>query len=333
MTTDHDRSIVMNDLQRKILIVVAIVFGAMLLFPPFIAQGQGGITANRGFAFLFAKLDGWPPPVVNITQLLVQWFGVAVIGAISFFLAKDYGAKIAFHKEAPNAHLEVTSAQRSHQETLTLQQQYEAYIGENRRTRYLDKFLGFDLQPTKWMSGWNWAAFFFTGFWALSRKMYGWFFAFLALLAVSSPLEKTAPGLSLLFLIIPQILFAIYADALYYRKAKRTIASASRIDDPTMRIQHLRKKGGVHSWIIWLCIALPVAGIIAAVAIPAYVTYKEKKDASAVVGQFVPDSNATNQPTGKRVYDDEKHDEFGGILPDKRPAKPSYSSDLIPPKR
>jgi hypothetical protein len=155
----------------------------------------------------------------------------------------------------------------------------------------------------------------------------------LALLAVSSPLEKTAPGLSLLFLIIPQILFAIYADALYYRKAKRTIASASRIDDPTMRIQHLRKKGGVHSWIIWLCIALPVAGIIAAVAIPAYVTYKEKKDASAVVGQFVPDSNATNQPTGKRVYDDEKHDEFGGILLDKRPAKPSYSSDLIPPKR
>jgi len=328
MNTDQDRSVLVNDLQRKILIVVAIVFGAMLLFPPFIAQGQGGITANRGFAFLFAKQEGWPPPVVNITQLLVQWFGVAVIGAISFFLAKDYGARIASRKDASNAQYEVTSAQRLHQETLTLQQEYEAYIGENRRSRYLDKFLRFDLQPTKWMSGWNWAAFFFTGFWALSRKMYGWFFAFWALLAVSSPLEKTAPGLSLLLLIIPQILFASYADALYYRKAKRTIASASRIDDPTMRIQHLRKKGGVHSWIIWLCIALPVAGIIAAVAIPAYVTYKEKRDASAVVGQFVPDSNATKQPTGKLVYDDKRHVEFGGNLLGKGYASPNYLSDL-----
>ena len=80
----------MNTIQRKILIVVALAIGAMLLFPPFLCQSNG-----IGYAFIFSETGKcWGNPgAINAAQLVVQWIGVASIGAIVFVLAKDYQPK------------------------------------------------------------------------------------------------------------------------------------------------------------------------------------------------------------------------------------------------
>jgi len=80
----------MNTIQRKILIVVALAIGVMLLFPPFLCQSNG-----IGYAFIFSETGKcWGNPgAINAAQLVVQWIGVASIGAIVFVLAKDYQPK------------------------------------------------------------------------------------------------------------------------------------------------------------------------------------------------------------------------------------------------
>lgn len=77
----------MNTIQRRILIAVALVIGAMLLFPPFLCQ-----TTGIGYSFILSTTGNcWGNPgAINATQLAVQWLGVASIGAIAFSLAKDY---------------------------------------------------------------------------------------------------------------------------------------------------------------------------------------------------------------------------------------------------
>ena len=52
---------------------------------------------------------------------------------------------------------------------------YEAAIGPKKKTYYVDRFEVFDENGPGLHPSWNWAAFFFTGFWALYRKLYGWF--------------------------------------------------------------------------------------------------------------------------------------------------------------
>lgn len=77
----------MNTLQRKILIAVACIVGAMLLFPPFLCQ-----SSAIGYAFIFStsgKCAG-NAGTINSSQLLIQWIGTLIIGAIAFILAKDY---------------------------------------------------------------------------------------------------------------------------------------------------------------------------------------------------------------------------------------------------
>lgn len=84
----------MNANQRKVLIVVAIVMALSLLFPPFQHVTASGVAENLGYGLIFM-----PPEVemvfgspelgaVNIKQLLVQWLGILVVGAILFVLAK-----------------------------------------------------------------------------------------------------------------------------------------------------------------------------------------------------------------------------------------------------
>jgi hypothetical protein len=77
-----------NDKQRVVLLAVVLAIGLMLIYPPFVFRGANGFTKNMGYGWIF------DPPVANlagsvdVAMLLTQWFGVAVIGAIAFFLCK-----------------------------------------------------------------------------------------------------------------------------------------------------------------------------------------------------------------------------------------------------
>lgn len=158
---------------------------------------------------------------------------------------------------------------------------YEAAIGEKNQAYYLDKFEQFDEYGNGLHAGWNWAAFFFSGFWVLYRKMYGWFFAMWAFVTIINMAEKLnpPPAVGLLYL-APGICFAIFGNSLYHRKIKAQIANAqgSNTDDRKV-IRRLKASSGVHTWALYVFGVILVIGIVAATAIPAYQN-KSKFDAS-----------------------------------------------------
>lgn len=149
---------------------------------------------------------------------------------------------------------------------------YEAAIGERNQAYYLDKFEQFDEKGDGFHISWNWAAFFFSGFWALSRKMYRWFFAMWAFAVIVNMVEKlnVPPAVGLLFL-APGLCFAIFGNSLYHRKVKAQIASAQKSDADELKvIRRLNSSGGVHTWVLYVVGVIPVIGIVAAIAIPAF---------------------------------------------------------------
>lgn len=168
---------------------------------------------------------------------------------------------------------------------------YEAILGEKNRLYYLTKFKAFDRQTPGLKASWNWAAFFFTGIWALYRKMYGLFFACWGIAIISGFLNKVETISSffvLVFLILGFcIVFSIFANSYYYRTIKKKITLAKlSIRNQSQLLEFLRHKGGVHTWVIWVGILLPVAGILAAIVIPQSTAYKEKAYSAAELEQW-----------------------------------------------
>jgi hypothetical protein len=255
----------MNDRQRKILIAVAALVGIMLIYPPFQVLGRG-----LGYSWIFS-----PPhyaATINTGQLFIQWVAVAFIGGIAFFLSKVPTIPIAvLSKSVEIDNLSSSDKLQESREQLLVNQLYEAIVGKKNRDRYIAKFNRFDSQESYLSAGWNWSAFVFSGLWALYRKMYVWFFAFWAIATISNIIEKAgSPGFSLLVLLIPALAFGVYADALYYRRAKAKIASASHFNNPTEVLDQLQKKGGVHTWVLWGLGILLAVGFFAAILIPMF---------------------------------------------------------------
>lgn len=160
---------------------------------------------------------------------------------------------------------------------------YEAAIGQKNQAYYLDRFEQFDKNRYGFHASWNWAALFGAGVWALYRKMYGWFFATWAFGIILNMVMKLNPPpvVGLLYL-APWFCFAIFGNSLYYRKVIAQIASAQKSNaDERKVIRRLNGSGGVHTWVLYVVGAIPVIGIVAAIAIPAYEnTAKTKFDAS-----------------------------------------------------
>jgi hypothetical protein len=150
-----------------------------------------------------------------------------------------------------------------------MQNQYEAILGEKNRIYYLTKFEQFDQQSPGLKVSWNWPAFLCGGVWALYRRMYGWFFAFLGIAFLSNIFEKAgSPGLSAIVFIAPWIAFTIYANSLYHGNIKKKIAIAQlTIKDESKLLEYLRYKGGVHTWVIWVFGLVPLIPILAAILI------------------------------------------------------------------
>ena len=163
---------------------------------------------------------------------------------------------------------------------------YDEAIGSKNRDYYLDKFEDFDQREAGWHVSWNWAAFFFTGFWALYRKMYGLFFAWWAVgtvLAVFSKVQNSEISQTLGIMTgILLFAFSLYANTLYHRKIKKRIASAQRSHSDASRVsRRLSVGGGVHGWMPIVFGAIPVIGIVAAVALPAYQDYTKRQTVAA----------------------------------------------------
>lgn len=147
---------------------------------------------------------------------------------------------------------------------------YKAIIGEKNTHYYLTKFEQFDRQGPGFKASWNWPAFFFTGFWALYRKMYGWFFAFLGLLTASNLFEKAGVADAWVVVLAAQVAFGIYANSIYHGYIRKKIAVSHRLFlEESEQFPHLHSKGGVNDWVLWLGL-VPIVGILAAIAIPAY---------------------------------------------------------------
>lgn len=175
----------------------------------------------------------------------------------------------------------------------------KAIIGDKNTSYYLSKFEQFDQQGPGLKASWNWAAFFFGGFWALYRKMYGWFFIFWAIGTFLKVMEKASflPWLGVIYVVF-WIAFSIYANSIYHNRVKKKVAAAQiPMSDQPKLSAHLGYRGGVNTWVMWLGL-VPIVGILAAVAIPAYKDNQKpaappqsQQPATIPLDQFTPDEH------------------------------------------
>jgi len=76
----------MNEKQKIVLVIVAVVVLAMLLYPPFHIVRDIGV-GGWGYSWIFN-----PPhfrATVNTGLLLTQWIGVLIVGIIAYLFFKD----------------------------------------------------------------------------------------------------------------------------------------------------------------------------------------------------------------------------------------------------
>ncbi len=146
---------------------------------------------------------------------------------------------------------------------------YAALIRE-KINYYLKRFESFDDRGGGFIPSWNWAAFIFGGLWALYRKMYAVFFVVLGISIIDATEPLGSPPYNLVYLVL-WFGFGIYGNALYYRHTTRKIAKArTTLPDAEKLLSDMQSKGGVHVWVIWVFLLIPIAGILAAIVIPAY---------------------------------------------------------------
>ena len=146
---------------------------------------------------------------------------------------------------------------------------YEAILGERNRIYYLTRFEQYDEKGSVLKAGWNWPAFFFGYIWALYRKMYGWFFAYLGitLLAIYFVGAGFAWWPSIAITLV-WITFTIYANSLYHNNIKKKIAAAQdNVKGEPKLLEHLRHKGGVHRWVMWTSVVLTFLSILGAILV------------------------------------------------------------------
>jgi Protein of unknown function (DUF2628) len=201
---------------------------------------------------------------------------------------------------------------------------YENALGQKNQSYYLEKFEDFDEQGPGLKLSWNWAAFFFTGFWALYRKMYGWFFAWWAVATVVTMYSKVQhpQGNQILGIVagVLWVAFSIYANSLYHRKINaRMVSTQKATSDATRLSKRLRARSGVLMWVPIVFGGIPIVGIVAAVALPAYHDYtKRTKNVEGVAA-----TNAANNPASQVDWD-----KFV-ITPPNQSATPEF----VPPTR
>jgi type IV pilus assembly protein PilA len=179
----------------------------------------------------------------------------------------------------------------------------ELAIGPNNTDYYMSRFERFTTGGSR--VSWNWPAFFVTLPWLLYRKM--WVYAALyfflptvcwvalALLLQAFLPGTVAPGFVwLLQLLVVFSVVPMYANLLYYRNLTSKIAWIKRLRGGTDRqLRALASEGGTSAvGLIVLVVlffgAIPVLGILAAIAIPAYQDYTIRAQVSEGLNMAAP---------------------------------------------
>ncbi len=140
------------------------------------------------------------------------------------------------------------------------------FIGRNvalyqQRFRKFTAFESSEYAPT-----WHWPAFFVPWLWFLYRKLYLW--SLIAFVTGLIPLVNWAARIG----------WGMTAHYLYYKHARKKIMRCKEISELKSNMplnQALRKKGGVHQW-VWGFSAVPLIGILAAIAIPQFQVYRTR---------------------------------------------------------
>lgn len=165
---------------------------------------------------------------------------------------------------------------------------------------YLEGFMARE-QGHKGSLGWHWPAFFVTFCWLLYRKMYGLAFAYLGIAIVlaqivapilAATLDTVGALLALLIYLGLFIVPALFAGALYHRRCRQVIAFTQRYQpDPQRQLEQIRLSGGTSAAgyvvpIVLLAGSVPIIGILAAIALPAYQDYTVRAASSSAYAQM-----------------------------------------------
>lgn len=143
---------------------------------------------------------------------------------------------------------------------ISIDEDLAALVGTNQQY-YIPKFLELKSQNKK--TTWNWAAFFFTPYWFMYRKMYVYgFLAFYVALLINLINITIFTFLSL----GGYVAIALYADYIYMKKLEDYANHAKNIAEPH-KAQYIQKNGGVDStalifsiigWVALICIIVGV---------------------------------------------------------------------------
>jgi Tfp pilus assembly protein PilE len=177
------------------------------------------------------------------------------------------------------------------EESASDEEYYKAIIGPKNQDYYLRHFFRFDIDG-KISATWHWPSFLATFYWLIYRKMWLnaliYFFLpylFLMLFGIVGVVTGGSADMLIgmgyiLYFVAIYILLPMYANALYYKQCKKTIAAVQATTQGTQRqLGELSGKGGTSNIvIIFILIITFVAliGILAAIAIPAYQDYTTK---------------------------------------------------------
>jgi hypothetical protein len=85
----------MNHKQKSVLIIIAIIIGLMILFPPYVAKNYKQVVIKSGYAFIFnfppyvsTKSDVMIPSTINASTLFIQIIALLIIGSLVFAVLK-----------------------------------------------------------------------------------------------------------------------------------------------------------------------------------------------------------------------------------------------------
>lgn len=155
------------------------------------------------------------------------------------------------------------------------------FVGSN-AAYYLERFRQIERGGG---ASWHWPAFFVTSGWLLYRKMWFYAFAYIILLPVVLTIAFAALGFmigqtladlafQLVYLGIAFIAMPMIANRLYLKHAKRRIAKVhAGTAGGDAGAQAIAAAGGTNLVAALLLLLVPLAGIMAAISIPAYQDY------------------------------------------------------------
>ncbi len=181
-------------------------------------------------------------------------------------------------------------AQTAPPQQADVQALYAAAVGYKKTSYHMPYFLRFDQQGVG--ASWHWPAFFVTTYWLFYRKMWLWGLLYILLPIpfgiVDVAFNSAYQGITgLLYLLAAFVLIPMYANAIYYRHIKKKIADV-QAQSPSRKIalQQLQAQGGTSPAVIIVAVILfvfmlPLMGILASIAYPAYQDYMQRAQVSA----------------------------------------------------